>query len=61
MYVKKIHVVDFGNFEYLCYNVGVTGQLLYWIMWEAVRRLEEMNLKVNFGNNYSEYAIHDVL
>ena len=43
------------------YNVGVTGQLLYWIMWEAVRRLEEMNLKVNFSNNYSEYAIHDVL
>ena len=29
------------------YNTGVTGELLYWIMWEAVRRLEEINLKVN--------------
>ena len=26
--------------------IGVTGELLYWIMWEAVRRLEECDLKV---------------
>ena len=26
--------------------VGVTGELLYWIMWEAVHRLEECGLKV---------------
>ncbi len=25
---------------------GATGNSLYWIVWEAVRRLEEMNLKV---------------
>lgn len=28
---------------------GVTGHMLYWIMWEAVRRLEEINLKVIFS------------
>lgn len=27
-------------------KTGVTGEMLYWIMWEAVRRLEEINLKV---------------
>ena len=27
-------------------QLGVTGNSLYWIMWEAVRRLEEINLKV---------------
>ena len=30
------------------FNAGVTGQMLYWIMWEAVRRLEELSLKVTF-------------
>jgi hypothetical protein len=25
---------------------GVTGHMLYWMMWEAVRRLEAINLKV---------------
>ncbi len=28
------------------FNTGVTGQELFWIMWEAVRRLEKINLKV---------------
>ena len=28
-------------------NEGVTGHMLYSIMWEAVRRLEEINLKVS--------------
>ena len=33
-----------------CFSVatGVTGQMLYWIMWEALCRLEEINLKVGF-------------
>ena len=34
---------------YVCiFHEGVTGQMLYWIIWEAVRRLEEINLKVSF-------------
>ena len=27
-------------------QVYVTGEMLHWIMWEAVRRLEEINLRV---------------
>ena len=27
---------------------GATSHSLYWIVWEAVRRLEEMNLKVGY-------------
>ena len=30
----------------LLHNVGITAEFLYWIMWEAVRRLEEIGLKV---------------
>lgn len=26
--------------------------MLYWIMWEAVRRLEEISLKVSFHANH---------
>ena len=26
--------------------IGATGEMMYWIMWEAVRRLEECDLKV---------------
>ena len=33
---------------FICFYIGVTGEMLYWIMWEAVRRLEEINLKVIF-------------
>lgn len=31
---------------FILIHIGTTGQSLYWIMWEAVRRLEELNLKV---------------
>lgn len=41
------------------FKIGVTGQMLFWIMWEAVRRLEEIGLKViNFVVEYKEYTVN---
>ena len=40
---------------FICYE-GVTGQMLYWIMWEAVRRLEEINLKVRYQHVKQKYG-----
>lgn len=28
-------------------HAGITSELLYWVMWEAVRRLEQCGLKVH--------------
>ena len=36
----------FQNIVRVLYITGVTGHMLYWITWEAMRYLEGMNLKV---------------
>ena len=41
-YMYSIYFIDFC----IVYT-GVSGNSLYWIVWEAVRRLEEINLKVS--------------
>ena len=35
-------------YKFILYYTGASGHSLYWIIWEAVRRLEEINLKVSF-------------
>ena len=39
-------------------HLGVTGHSLYWIMWEAIRRLEEINLKVTLLEKMLEILDH---
>ena len=46
VFLLKVCVYSLG-YLWCMYNIGITGQSLYWIMWEAVRRLEEINLKVH--------------
>ena len=45
------HKVVYFMFNYVIFtlqlhNVGITAEFLYWIMWEAVRQLEQSGSKV---------------
>ena len=49
VFLHKIYIAAYALYAHNHTTTfkGVTGETLYWLMWEAVRRLEEIGLKVH--------------